>query len=93
MIKKKRQIPEFDRGYERGYKKGLAQGQLEGFEFHAVCMLYVLKDKFKETDNKLMLLHESVMEYVKMISKGYIQYDRLKKALGDSFNFEFVWRD
>lgn len=90
-------LTQYNKGFEDGIRVGRRESTekaiLQGFEMHEVCMLYALLDKFKAPDDDIRQLHEGILEYVGMVREGYIEFEAMKKALKDTFNYTFTWKE
>lgn len=85
----RKKIPEFERGRARGRK----EGQLEGYEFLAVIMLMVMKDKFNMTGDFIRRFKKEVDGYTELVSKGYCSFDQMRNTLRKEYGITFHWRD
>lgn len=81
--------PEFERGRERGRK----EGQLEGYEFLAVIMLMVMKDKFNMTEDFIRRFKKEIDGYTELVAKGYCNFDQMRNTLRKDYGITFHWKD
>lgn len=66
--------------------KANEQGMLFGTEFAINVILYVLKDKHDAPDDDIMKLRDEFMYQIDSISKGYLKYVDVKKALQTEYD-------
>jgi len=86
---KKKQIPEFERGRERGRR----EGSLAGYEFLAVIVLMVLKDKHDMSGEELEQIWAEIRSYTEMINKGTVSFKLMEKTLTEEYGISFHWHE
>ena len=77
-----RNIPRSQADVDKANKAGM----LFGTEFALNIVLYVLKDKHNEPDDDIMKLRDEFMYQIDSISKGYLKYADVKKALQTDYD-------
>ena len=71
---------------EADVKKANEQGMLFGTEFALNIVLFVLKDKHNALDEDIMKLRDEFMYQIESISKGYLKYTDVRKALQTEYD-------
>lgn len=66
--------------------KAREQGMVFGTEFALNIVLYVLKDKYGSNDEDIMKLRDEFVYQIDSISKGYLKYTDVKRALQTEYD-------
>lgn len=84
MAKKQnpRNIPRTQADVEKAHQNGM----LFGTEFALNIVLYVLKDKHEASDENIMQLRDEFVYQIDSISKGYLKYTDVKRALQTEYD-------
>lgn len=83
MAKKNpRNVPRTQVDVEKAHQNGM----LFGTEFALNIVLYVLKDKHEASDEDIMRLRDEFVYQIDSISKGYLKYTDVKRALQTEYD-------
>lgn len=83
MAKKNpRNVPRTQADVEKAHQNGM----LFGTEFALNIVLYVLKDKHEASDDDIMQLRDEFVYQIDSISKGYLKYTDVKRALQTEYD-------
>lgn len=82
MKKNPRNIPRSQADVEKARQSGM----LFGTEFALNIVLYVLKDKHGAEDDDILKLRDEFMYQIDSISKGYLKYTDVKRALQTEYD-------
>lgn len=87
--KKRKKIPEFDRGYHRGMKEGINLG----CDTVITILLLVLADRHGFDKFAVKQVYEEIMKYAEMVREHYFKFDDMKKILLEEYNVSVHWVD
>ena len=77
-----KRIPRSQADVEKAHQNGM----LFGTEFALNIVLYVLKDKHEASDEDIMRLRDEFVYQIDSISKGYLKYTDVKRALQTEYD-------
>ena len=77
-----KRVPRTQADVEKAHQNGM----LFGTEFALNIVLYVLKDKHEASDEDIMRLRDEFVYQIDSISKGYLKYTDVKKALQTEYD-------
>lgn len=77
-----KRVPRSQADVEKAHQNGM----LFGTEFALNIVLYVLKDKHEASDEDIMRLRDEFVYQIDSISKGYLKYTDVKRALQTEYD-------
>ncbi len=77
-----KRVPRTQADVEKAHQNGM----LFGTEFALNIVLYVLKDKHEASDDDIMQLRDEFVYQIDSISKGYLKYTDVKRALQTEYD-------
>lgn len=77
-----KRVPRTQADVEKAHQSGM----LFGTEFALNIVLYVLKDKHEASDDDIMQLRDEFVYQIDSISKGYLKYTDVKRALQTEYD-------
>lgn len=77
-----KRVPRTQADVEKAHQNGM----LFGTEFALNIVLYVLKDKHEASDEDIMRLRDEFVYQIDSISKGYLKYTDVKRALQTEYD-------
>lgn len=83
-----RKIPKTQADVDRAEEKG----RLDGMEFMATLTLWILLDKHDAPDEDVQVLNEEIRYLCDSISRGYVSYPDIRRAMKQEHNTEVCFR-
>ena len=68
------------------------QGRLDGREFMATLTLWILLDRHDAPDEDVQVLNEEIKYLMDSITKGYVSYPDIRRAMKEEHDTEVVFR-